>query len=51
MVIKNMKKKSEEYADWLDSDNNPLSFIIPENSITYKMLKEIEDANGQDNRK
>ena len=46
-----MKKKSEVYANWLDSDNNPLPFIMPENSITYKMLKEIEVENGSKNRR
>lgn len=40
-----MKSKSEKYAEFLDSNENPLPFITPENSVTYHLLKELEDKN------
>ena len=41
MNAQSKQSQSEQYAKWLDSDANPLPFIQPENSFTYKLLKDL----------
>lgn len=48
--VDKMVSDPDDYAKWLDSGENPLKFITPENSPTLKLLRQLQKEETKPNK-